>query len=75
MDDKQIIKEFGIALKSLREKKGISQEVLAHAIDSHPTHISRLENGHKQPTLTTLIKLAKCLDVGFSELVSKAIED
>ncbi|WP_412071672.1 helix-turn-helix domain-containing protein [Reichenbachiella sp.] len=69
MNDKQIIRKFGLVLKSLREEKGISQEALAHAIKSHSTHISRLENGHKQPTLTTFIKLADELNVEPMELM------
>ena len=63
MEDAKIISAFGRVLKKAREDKGISQEVLAHGIRSHSTHISRLENGHKQPTLTTIFKLAEVLDI------------
>ncbi|MEO9484047.1 MAG: helix-turn-helix transcriptional regulator [Ekhidna sp.] len=69
--DEQIIKAFGEVLKELREVNGLSQEALAHAIKSHATHISRLENGHKQPTLTTLFKIADRLDINPEELISK----
>ncbi len=69
--DEQIIKGFGEVLKELREANGLSQETLAHAIKSHATHISRLENGHKQPTLTTLFKIADRLDINPEELISK----
>lgn len=69
--DEQIIKAFGEVLKELREANGLSQETLAHAIKSHATHISRLENGHKQPTLTTLFKIADRLDINPEELISK----
>lgn len=69
--DEQIIKGFGQVLKELREANGLSQEALAHAIKSHATHISRLENGHKQPTLTTLFKIADRLDINPEELISK----
>ncbi len=68
--DEQIIKGFGKVLKELREAKGLSQEALAHAIKSHATHISRLENGHKQPTLTTLFKIADKLNVDPEKLIS-----
>lgn len=69
--DEQIIKTFGEVLKELRVVNGLSQEALAHAIKSHATHISRLENGHKQPTLTTLFKIADRLDINPEELISK----
>lgn len=70
--DEQIIKAFGKVLKELREAKGITQEALAHAIKSHATHISRLENGHKQPTLTTIFKIAIHLGVKPEELITKS---
>ncbi len=63
MEDSEIIKSFGRVLREIREEKGITQERLANEISSHFTHISRLENGHKQPTLTTLFKLADILKV------------
>ncbi|WP_089357561.1 helix-turn-helix domain-containing protein [Ekhidna lutea] len=33
--------------------------------------MSRLENGHKQPTLTTLFKIADKLEVSVELLISK----
>lgn len=72
MTDEQIIKAFGKVLKELREAKGLSQEALAHAINSHATHISRLENGHKQPTLTTIFKIATNLGVKPEDLITKS---
>ena len=34
-------------LRELRQKKGVSQEKLAEAIDSHQVYISEIENGKK----------------------------
>lgn len=42
-----------------------------HSIKSHATHISRLENGHKQPTLMTLFKIADKLEIDVEKLISK----
>lgn len=69
--DEQIIKSFGKVLKKSREARGLSQEALAHAIKSHATHISRLENGHKQPTLTTIFKIANKLGIEPEELITR----
>lgn len=60
-----------MVLRELREAKGLSQEALASAIKSHATHISRLENGHKQPTLITLLKIARELGVEAEELITR----
>lgn len=69
--EEQIIQAFAAALKKRREPKGMSQEALAHAISSHFTHISRLENGHKQPTLVMLFKLAEELGVRPSSILEE----
>lgn len=69
--EEQVVKAFGRVLREHRISKGLSQETLAHAIQSHATHISRLENGHKQPTLITLFKLAEKLGLDPEELISK----
>lgn len=69
--EEQIIKAFGQVLKKAREERGLSQEALAHAIKSHATHISRLENGQKQPTLTTLFKIAEKLELDPEELITR----
>ena len=70
MDESQVIVKFGGHLKKLRLKKNISQEKLAFLCGLHPTYISHLETGKKQPTLSTLISLAKSLEVKISELLS-----
>lgn len=72
--EEQIIKAFGQVLKDSREAVGLSQEALAYAIDSHATHISRLENGHKQPTLTTIFKIAEKLGMEPDELIRSTKE-
>ena len=63
-------KKFGRHLKILREAKGISQEKLGLTSDLHPTYISLLERGIHQPTLSTMISLAKSLGIEIDELLS-----
>jgi len=54
---------FGRVLKKYREDKGLTQEKLGGEAEYHSTYISQLERGLKQPSLTTIIVLAKCLDI------------
>lgn len=74
MDEPGIKAAFGKVLKKLREERGISQEKLAFEIEGHFSHVSRLENGRKQPTLTTLYKIAKVLQVTPSFILSQVDE-
>jgi transcriptional regulator with XRE-family HTH domain len=55
--------EFGKRLCELRNAKGLSQDELRERSGLASTYISRLENGHLTPTLSTLERLAKALEV------------
>lgn len=67
----QVAIEFGKALRSQRRASDISQEALALAADVDRTFVSQMERGIRQPTLTTLWKLAAALKVRPSVLVIK----
>lgn len=57
-------------LKKLREEKGLSQEKLARLSDVANNTIVKIEAGKNQnPTLDTLKKIAKALDVSVDELI------
>ena len=67
-------KVFGVVLKQLRTGKGISQESLAYDSELDRTFISLLERGERQPTISTLFKLAKSLGIKPSDIV-KTVEE
>lgn len=52
---------FGRNVRSQRERRGLSQEELGHAAGLHPTEISRLERGVREPRLSTVVRLARAL--------------
>ena len=57
-------------LKKLREKKGLSQDRLAKLADVANNTIIKIEQGENQnPTLDTLKKIAKALEVSVDELI------
>ena len=53
----------------------MSQEALASAASLDRTYISQLERGYKSPTLTTLTKLAACLDTTVQHLLREPVLD
>jgi transcriptional regulator with XRE-family HTH domain len=71
MDQDQIIKAFGENLRATRQGKKLSQAKLATIADLDPTNLSEIEGGKINPTLTTIMALAKALDVDPSELLPK----
>lgn len=60
---------FGRTLRRYRKAKGWSQEQLALESGHQRVFISWLETGSKQPTITTVFRLAEALDVDPSELI------
>lgn len=50
---------FGKVLRQLRIEAGLTQEQLGFEADLRRTYISILELGQQQPSLTTILKLAK----------------
>lgn len=57
-------------LKRLRKKRGLSQERLARLADISLNTLTKIESGFaKKPTIQTVVKLAKALEVSLDELV------
>ena len=54
---------FGRNLKQARKELGWTQEDLGHAADLHSTEIGRLERGAREPRLSTIVRLARALEV------------
>jgi len=62
---------FGKVLRELRESNKLTQEKLAEYCELDRTYISLLERGLRQPTITTIFKLAKALNISASQLIEK----
>ena len=61
-------KEFGIALKKLREEAGISQEKFALSIGMDRTYYASVEAGKRNISLQNICKIAKGFDLPVSAL-------
>lgn len=57
-------------LRELRQKKGVSQEKLAEAIDSHQVYISEIENDKKIPSLSVIYKTAQFFNLSLSDFAA-----
>ncbi|MAF35995.1 DNA-binding protein [archaeon] len=62
-------KKLGENLRKWRTKKNMSQGDLATALNVDRAYISNIENGRMNPTLATLEKIARALDISTSELL------
>ncbi len=61
---------FGKTLRRLRKQAGLTQEQLAFEAEMQRVYISILELGQQQPSLNTIIKLAKGLNCTASEIIA-----
>jgi transcriptional regulator with XRE-family HTH domain len=58
------------AIRQLRERSGLSQEVVAHNAGLTVSAYARIERGEANPTWTTVTRVAQALGVTLSELGS-----
>lgn len=54
-------KVIGSKIKERRLSQGITQETIANKLDVNPSHISNIECGRANPSLTVLVKIANIL--------------
>ena len=53
----------------MREKKGISQEVVSSFAGIGRTHLSAIERGQRKPTLETFFRLSEALGLSASDIM------
>jgi transcriptional regulator with XRE-family HTH domain len=54
-------KAIGLKIRERRQAVGITQEAIANKLDVNPSHISNIECGRANPSLTALVKIANIL--------------
>lgn len=59
---------FGRTVRRARRDREISQEALAHDAGLAAKHVSEIERANLDPRLTTVLKLARALDLTAGEL-------
>ena len=62
--------QLAAAIRSLRHRNGLSQRQLAMRMNVPRTYVSKIENEKATPTLSSLERLARALEVTVPELLS-----
>jgi DNA-binding XRE family transcriptional regulator len=68
MAEKKFMVAVGNKIKQHRHKNNITQSDLAIECNFEKATMSRIESGKSNPTMRTLIKISKALDIHISEL-------
>lgn len=66
--DEEGLKLLAKRLKEIRAKKGISQEELAYRSELTLSQIARIETIKTNPTISTLFKIIRTLEISPSDL-------
>ncbi len=62
-------------LRAVRRRAALTLEAAARTAGMSPAYLSRLETGRRQPSLPTLLALARCYGTTVSELLGEAPAD
>lgn len=62
---------FGQIIKRIREEQRISQEILADRADLNRSYVGEVERGTAMPSLATVTKIAKALNLSSSLLLAR----
>ena len=63
--------QFGKCVRSLREEAGLSQVEFGEKCGFYQTYLSRIENGHANPTLNAMEVIANALGMTVFELFDR----
>ena len=63
-----ILTNFGLNVRRQREAQKLTQEALAEKANLHPTYVSGIERGVRNPSLLIIARMAKGLGASVSEL-------
>jgi transcriptional regulator with XRE-family HTH domain len=69
MNDFLRLTQLGSRIREIRLKKNMSQNDLAIECDFEKSSLSRIESGQANPTMRTLLRISKALDVHIAELL------
>ena len=68
LDKDQNLVRLGKAIRAKRKERELTQEVLADHAEIDRSHMGFIEQGRRKPTLSTLFKIAKSLDMSLEQL-------
>ena len=63
-------KSIGLKIKERRQGLELTQEYVANCLDVNPSHISNIECGRANPSLTALVKIANVLTCSVDYFIS-----
>ncbi len=69
------IEALGRRIRTVRKRRGMSQNMLAEMIDKSPTYLSYIEHGSKCMSLDTFVDIANALNATADDLLIDSLEN
>jgi transcriptional regulator with XRE-family HTH domain len=69
-DPPDVRRVLGQAVKRIRAERGLTQEELSSRTGLHPTYISDIERGARNPSFETIVRLAAGLEVPVARIAA-----
>ncbi|WP_195985883.1 helix-turn-helix transcriptional regulator [Clostridium sp. D33t1_170424_F3] len=69
----EVTRIVGERLRNYREQAGLSQEELAEKADIHPGYVGMIERADRNPTVETVEKIARALDLPLETLFENIV--
>ena len=63
---------LGAAVRVRRRALGLSQEEFAEKVDCHRNFVGRIERGEQNPTVDTLVRIARALKCKVRDIIIEA---
>jgi transcriptional regulator with XRE-family HTH domain len=70
VDEADLPKVFGQVVRQLRQEQGISQERLAALAGIDRAYMGALERGTRNPSLTTIARVARGLSITITDVLA-----
>ncbi len=69
MSDTKLLNQIPVNLSNIRKKLRYTQRELGKMVDLNPNYYAKVERGDSVPSLKTMIKIAKALNVSVTDIV------
>ena len=69
MSDIELPNQIPVNLSNIRKRLRYTQREVAKMVGLHPNYYAKVERGDSVPSLKTLSKIAKALDVSITDIV------
>ncbi len=74
VNDYEDMKRFGEKLRTVRKQHGLTLIQLGDMLGVHHSHIGRIEQGYKRPSIDLVLKISRIFDVSIDQLMKDELE-